>query len=469
MTCDQCQNNKEGYYELSCRDCSEYSECVNFVEKDLQRRYIMGKFLEIKNENLIEKNAFHLIGACTKRGNSSAIGFFGSGLKYAIAVLLREKINFRVFCGNDEIEITTKQEIFRDKKFDVIYIDGEKTSLTTDMGPKWKTWQSIREILCNAIDESNYSNMIVEDVHPTEESTSFYIDCENEQMQKIISGWDKYFSFDRVSVSSCVYGDIFNSLDEYVNIYRKGIRCYDENQKSCYDYNLSDIEINESRIIESTARMKTIISNIWKTCATESMLNKLCDRSVGSETLEYHTIWYWCDDYSVKFGEQWYKYFKDKVLIPRENSGWFINEINKLNSVVLSKELIRRLKRQFPDIKTSMDNYNEKYKYKAVDMTDAEKFRIKKVLQFFEEVKIRFEYPIQVGVFEEKSVFGRAHDGKVIVSRNAFDHGTRAIALTVLEEVAHLESQKADETREFQNYLLNQILTLLENQNGIFL
>jgi hypothetical protein len=39
----------------------------------------------------------------------------------------------------------------------------------------------------------------------------------------------------------------------------------------------------------------------------------------------------------------------------------------------------------------------------------------------------------------------------------------------IIEEYAHIESGKADETRGFQNYLISEIVTLLENYNGIFL
>ena len=59
----------------------------------------MEKWLKIGNSGEIESGAFRLIGACTKRGDDSMIGYFGSGLKYAMAVLLREGIEFKTSCS----------------------------------------------------------------------------------------------------------------------------------------------------------------------------------------------------------------------------------------------------------------------------------------------------------------------------------------------------------------------------------
>ena len=56
-------------------------------------------FIKIQNEGEIEKRAFQLIGASTKRDDESKIGFFGSGNKYAIALLLRKNIFFKVYSG----------------------------------------------------------------------------------------------------------------------------------------------------------------------------------------------------------------------------------------------------------------------------------------------------------------------------------------------------------------------------------
>jgi hypothetical protein len=52
-------------------------------------------YLLIENKGEIDINALILMGGTTKREDESKIGFFGSGNKYAIALLLRERLNMR--------------------------------------------------------------------------------------------------------------------------------------------------------------------------------------------------------------------------------------------------------------------------------------------------------------------------------------------------------------------------------------
>src|ERR1700733_10667999 len=96
------------------------------------------KWIKIVSQGIIDPKAFHFIDASTKRDDKTKIGFFGSGLKYSLAYLLRNKINFRVFSDFKEFSFTTEATPFRgDKWFDVICIDGIPTSLTTEMGIDW--------------------------------------------------------------------------------------------------------------------------------------------------------------------------------------------------------------------------------------------------------------------------------------------------------------------------------------------
>ena len=206
------------------------------------------RWIEIKNKGEICKNAFILLGATNKRGNNTKIGFFGSGLKYGIAVLLRNQIPLKVFTGKKEIKISTRKVIFRDMEFNNIYIEDEKTSLTLEMGIDWKIWQAIREVYCNAIDESNSVVKVVEEVIPEQDKTSFYIGL-TDQTKEIIDNWNKYFCTDRKDiVSENMDWQVFQPSDQFI-LYRKGIKCLNSRQTSLYDYNLDKIEINESRVV----------------------------------------------------------------------------------------------------------------------------------------------------------------------------------------------------------------------------
>ena len=182
----------------------------------------------IQNKGEIEIESLFLLGASTKRNDDKKIGMFGSGNKYAIAALLRKEIPFRIFSGLTEFKITTQKVKFRENNFNVIYINGEKTSLTTDLGHEWETFFCLRELISNAIDENEYSIKINSEVHPEINTTKIYIE-ETEEITEILKNISKYFCFNEnpINTFNTYYGNvsIYNHDNDEEIFYRKGIRC----------------------------------------------------------------------------------------------------------------------------------------------------------------------------------------------------------------------------------------------------
>lgn len=173
-------------------------------------------YLKISSKGEIEPESFRLIGASTKRDDDESIGIFGSGLKYSIAYLLRNKINFWVFSGTREVKFETKTANFRGKQFEQIYIDGEATSFTTDLGYDWELWWSIREIYCNAIDEGGYSCEETASFDSTEGETAFYIEV-NKGVKEILDNWGRYFAEGRKDLLYSKGGVKLNKGLEFLN------------------------------------------------------------------------------------------------------------------------------------------------------------------------------------------------------------------------------------------------------------
>jgi len=166
----------------------------------------MTKFIKIQSKGVIDTQAFYLLGASSKRDDNSKIGFFGSGLKYSIAYLLRNNIEFKVFTDYKEVRFSTQKVNFREKEFDVIKVDDKETSMTTEMGIDWEPWFVIREIYCNAIDEGDSKISIVKQkvsdtdkCIPIEGKTVFYIKI-TDDFQSIVDNWSNYFSDERKDV-----------------------------------------------------------------------------------------------------------------------------------------------------------------------------------------------------------------------------------------------------------------------------
>lgn len=224
-------------------------------------------YLKITNDGLIVKEDLYLIGSSTKRGDTNKIGMFGSGWKYALAWLLRNEIDIKVFSGKKRINIGTNVIIHRDTPTRIITVEGKETSITTSMGPKWTGWMAIRELVSNAIDEGQetVNTCFNPDSFKGEvERTVIYIEM-NKELLDVMRDYDKYFAFEKTPdfVTRDRHRIFYRESDGPVNIYRKGIRCLDTDKSALIDFDFFDIEINESRLIQESD-MNKIVRKMFK-------------------------------------------------------------------------------------------------------------------------------------------------------------------------------------------------------------
>ncbi|MFA5158796.1 MAG: hypothetical protein WC451_06490 [Patescibacteria group bacterium] len=423
-------------------------------------------YLKISNNVEIEAGAFTLIGACTKRGDNSKIGYFGSGLKYALAVLLRENVNVKIFSGLKEITIDVEAEIFREKAFNVIRISGVKTNFTTDMGTDWKVWQAIREIYCNALDEGDAECETAAEILPIEGHTHIYIEIDP-KIEEVLTHWDRYFCQKRKVHASSRIGQVMFPYETNISLYRKGIRCYDQNTKGLYDYNFEKIDITESRLVKYEFMVYETLALIWGETATKSMIENFiahcADNSIG-DYIE-SSIWW---GYAKMFNQNWIDATKDKMVIPYETAGYYTEKMSPDEYIIVPNLLLKQLIAHFgEEIKTPFKSICKEHWVK--EPGKREEYLLSQAKKFFEEVNLAINYPIELVVFQQKNVLAEAKDGKILLSEKVMNLGLKKIVTAIMEECFHLESGFGDETRNFQDHLINQMVTMLENTYGIFL
>jgi len=435
------------------------------------------KYIKISNDGEIEINAFRLIGASSKRNDETKIGFFGSGLKYGMAFLLREGIKFKIYAGLKEVTVSTKSVLHREQEFQVIQIDGEDTSMTTEMGPKWTHWGAVREIYCNAVDEDNDAINIVSEIEPEAGKTIFYIEL-TKDLHQIVENWNSYFSKDRIDVVYShdfgpigSHGKIFWSHTDRLIIYRKGIQCFSSNDQSCFHYDLPWLEINESREISSMYDFKNklvtfIGSNV--NANTLKILLACMDKNKSLAEFEYGLPWY--NLYSTMNVPAWIEACDNKTLVSAEISGWYADEIalDRNAYLLLPHELVTRIKKNIPEIKTLGEGHNDII-FKTIEPNEKQKFLLKEANAFFSEAEYAVNFPIHVVKFEENFIFGYANDGKIYVSERVFDMGRRKLVEVIYEENEHNNTNLGDKTREFQSYLIGQVISRMEDKCAFFL
>lgn len=208
------------------------------------------KHLMIRNKGVLNLDLLRLIGASTKTDDPSKIGQFGTGLKYAISYLVRNENKFHLFTGEKEVKFTTSKIGVNGQDWQEVKCDGVAMNITTQYGYQWNAWEVIREIYCNAMDESSIEKKVVDGRAKKKGKpgyTTFYIEVD-EEVAKVIEHWNSYFNarspiFENDEIA------IFNKKEpSKLKIYKNGVLVENHKfYKSYFDYDFKTCELNELR------------------------------------------------------------------------------------------------------------------------------------------------------------------------------------------------------------------------------
>jgi len=243
--------------------------------------------------------------------------------------MMRKGIDFKVFSGENEMVFTTKSEKLKDQSFDRICINGSETSFTTTMGPTWtKDWFVLREIYCNAIDETNC--MLVrstDQINTSAGKTRIYIEL-TEELESVVEKWDTFFADEReplfvtnCDIYTCYLGhedqdglnhqkiSVYQKTDGI--LYRKGIQVH-KDSGLLYDYGVSCVNINEDRTARTPTGISYGIANMFGTFQDEeyikSVLRTSQDDNLCTEYMSLST------DSHCAWSDEWIRFSKENML-----------------------------------------------------------------------------------------------------------------------------------------------------------
>ena len=129
--------------------------------------------MKFYSETKLDPLAFSVMGVSAKE-NDNAIGFFGTGFKYAIAIILRNGGSVRIESEGEKWEFDTVPVSFRGQETKQVVCNDKELGYTTDYGKLWSVADAFRELYCNAKDENG--GVTLGDV---DAKTVVYVDCED--------------------------------------------------------------------------------------------------------------------------------------------------------------------------------------------------------------------------------------------------------------------------------------------------
>lgn len=245
----------------------------------------MPAYLKIENVGVCPPEGFTVLGVslADTTEHEGVIGQFGSGNKHAVAVCLRHGLSPVVFAGTLKLEFSTKPQTVADglasKEFARVVVKyggtdpltGASRSSTEDLGFVLdygkQDWQEValalREFVSNAIDRSirergDWSGVKVEvvdegQVRAKRDHTRVFVPMNAEVLDFFnnLGKWFLHFS-EPEALNKAILPKRNRNLGhrKAAVIYRRGVRVREfesSDLESLFDYNLNDLTIDEAR------------------------------------------------------------------------------------------------------------------------------------------------------------------------------------------------------------------------------
>lgn len=241
---------------------------------------IRKKSIVFQNEGILSLIDLTTMGDSSKREDSTKIGKFDSGLKYAISILYRngiiitinvsDNIQYRV---NSKIIISpdTKKEkeiiviekyLLEDVNIGFEYVESIETSFAIQLGYEWELWMALREIYSNCLDENG---KILDDSDGIGAKGYTTIHLEGELLEPILENWDEYFISSNIEP---IYGNkddsdvkIYENPSGYLRLYKNGILIHkNEDVLADFMYDSPCASIDEMRVLNNMYDFKNNVS-----------------------------------------------------------------------------------------------------------------------------------------------------------------------------------------------------------------
>lgn len=373
--------------------------------------------------------------------NDNPIGFFGTGLKYAIAILLRHGCEFTLYSGLTKYEFKIHEIKMRDKDFDLITMrkDGKspvELGFTTDLGINWKLWMAYRELACNCKDEGG---RVFQGTHaiPAMGKTCITVD-KSEEFTQVYLERGKYILEDQPDM---LLGTIEVRKRRSNDWYYRGIAVAPLQRASIYNYNdLQKCGLTEDRTLAQYFLLNTRLALAVMGATDKEFLKVVltAKQDTLEGNLDYANLY--CPDVSEEFFE-----------VVKECSVARLADVNH------------------SALKLMQSREREKVLPKEIQLSRLQENSLKRALDFCEFMgfPIRESYPIKVVDNLGEGVLGMAYMDTILIVERCFHiGGAKQVASTLIEEYIHLKYDFRDCTRELQTFLFDKLVSTGEELRG---
>lgn len=376
-----------------------------------------------QNNGAIDLDVIRTMGVSVKTSDNP-IGYFGTGLKFAIATLLRTGHKITLDTGGELYEFRTVTKKIRGQDFEMIYMGDEQLAFTTDLGKNWHVWQAYREFHSNTIDERGYIGRNPKDLDAN--STTFMISG-----QEIEDVFDIRYEIFLASEPSWVVDGLEIHRGETNFLYYRGVRVGQMPKKTAFTYNFTmPMKLTEDRTLES------MYDAMWK---IGNRLPMVPDPEFARRILN--------PDYDGIESEADFT----NCYSPSEE---FLNVIEAYKDHAKLNKNAKALLKEHRKASVSRE---------AAQLSMAEIMTVQEALEMLPPLNCNVKY--EDIIFVENlgiGVEGLCEDFQIYITRAAVAKGSNWVASVVYEEWIHKQFGFADKSLGMQQFLFDKIFQLVK-------
>jgi len=403
------------------------------------------------NNGEFDRRAFTMMGLSAKADAATAIGFFGTGFKYAITTLLRHGCTVRIVASNGYDDMLTYDfnaapGTFKGKEQSFVYCSVSNESgdyeeqpfelpFTTHLGVNWKLWQAYRELYTNAKDEGGGVQLVnlPKDKGSCLRPGDVNVYVTGADFIKVYEEHDKYF----LNQQSIVEGNRMRAVEKHFEhdnvVYYKTMYTgtkLDKPTLLTYDYTKTT-ELTEDRTLADTWYIRHHIGELWLANMSFDTLIEYLPK-IASDTFYEYNLDTGYHSGSVDFHRACAYLVEHHKPMPM----WARDTHNK--SLPFDQQV---------DVYKPTRHQLSMY-WKAIGMLHHHRMMIDA-----DKIILCVSLP--------DNLLGYYRQGHIYIAKEAFSRGFEKLLGTLYEEWLHMDKECEDMSRAMQNVLVDQIAAFM--------
>jgi hypothetical protein len=391
------------------------------------------------NPGEIDPRLITVMGTNVKT-SADAIGTFGTGLKYAIAIVLRLGGTVRIHSGMTEMHFRTEPEEIRGKTFGLIYMDTrasdnaggvlgytQQLGFTTELGKNWEPWMAFREFYCNALDEKGTIFPARAVCAPAPGRTIVVVDCA--ELAEVYNTRDKWFLRKMRSAPLAVTPrvELYPNRGDNAFFYR-GVKVGDYSVRPKFTYNfLGGLQLTEDRTCHEYYANYVLMAEVLQHVTAPAVLHDLLLHREDIVSMESRLPW-----------EHAYE-------TPSAELISFLKRKRETDRTLLPTKLLSRLAAHLPAETPT-----------GVYLTDLQTESLQRAKEFLGRLGISISARIIVLESIGRNHSGFADGSTLYLPLSVVEDGPKAIATTLLME--WLLAEQGMTNQEAHQWLANKVL-----------